>query len=131
MSALSAELYAEDGTVFRDGFDLHYRLENSGKPIIFLAGGPGFDVDYLEDAARLFPDGYQRILLEQRGTGRSRPARLVSSNISLALEVEDFGGTSQESGPRAVDAGGALLGWNAGHGLRCLLSEQGGSHDPD
>lgn len=88
--AVSAGLYAQTGVVRRDGFELHYRLEGSGKPIVFLAGGPGFDVDYFEDAAKFFPVGYQRVFLEQRGTGKSRPPQLNASNMSLRLAVEDL-----------------------------------------
>jgi hypothetical protein len=58
-AAVSAVLNAQTGSVPRGGFDLHYRLQGSGKPVVFLAGGPGFDVDYLEDAAKLFPVRYQ------------------------------------------------------------------------
>jgi proline iminopeptidase len=83
-------LYAQPGAVPRDGFELHYRLEGSGKPIIFLAGGPGFDVDYFEDAAKLFPAGYRRVFLEQRGTGKSRPHHLDAGSMSLRLAVEDL-----------------------------------------
>lgn len=90
VSAISAVAYAQQGAISRDGFELHYSVGGSGKPIIFLAGGPGFDVDYLEDAGKLFPTGYQRVFLEQRGTGRSRPTHLDSNNMSLRLAVEDL-----------------------------------------
>src|SRR5579862_6665996 len=36
--------WAEDGKVRRDGFDLYYRTEGSGAPVVLLSGGPGFDV---------------------------------------------------------------------------------------
>ncbi len=76
--------------VSRDGFSLYYRTSGAGKPIIFLAGGPGLEVDYVIPSAELFPAGYQRLFLEERGTGRSRPAKLTAENISLRLMVDDL-----------------------------------------
>jgi proline iminopeptidase len=86
----SGGLGAQDSSIPRDGFSLYYRTEGSGKPIIFLSGGPGLDVDYMRPAAELFPSEYQRVFLEQRGTGRSRPARLTAEHMSLRLAVEDL-----------------------------------------
>ncbi len=80
---------AQEGTVPRDGLELHYHAEGSGKAIVFLSGGPGLE-DYMTPAAQLFPPGYQHVFLEQRGTGRSRPAKLTSENISLRLMVDDL-----------------------------------------
>ncbi len=87
---LSGGLGAEDGSIARDGFTLYYRTEGSGKPIIFLSGGPGLEVDYMRPAAELFPREYQRLFLEQRGTGRSRPPKLTAEHMSLRLVVEDL-----------------------------------------
>jgi proline iminopeptidase len=101
-AGVSAGLCAQPGTIPRDGFELHYRLEGSGKPIIFLAGGPGFNVNYFEDAAKLFPAGYQRVFLEQRGTGKSRPLQLDASNISLRLAVEDLEALRKHLGLEAL-----------------------------
>jgi proline iminopeptidase len=81
---------AQEGEVPRDGFALHYSLGGTGAPIIFLSGGPGLEVDYMKPAAELFPTGYQRVFLEQRGTGRSRPAKLTAENMTVTLMVEDL-----------------------------------------
>jgi proline iminopeptidase len=86
----AASLFAQDGTIARDGFALHYRSEGSGTPIVFLSGGPGLEVDYFVPAAKFFPAGYRRIYLEQRGTGRSRPANLTPEMMTLRLVVEDL-----------------------------------------
>ncbi|MCC6368312.1 MAG: alpha/beta hydrolase [Bryobacterales bacterium] len=85
-----ALLQAQDGAVPCEGFSLHYRSEGAGTPIIFLSGGPGFDVDYFIPAARLFPAGYRHIFLEQRGTGRSRPATLAPEMMTVAKMVADL-----------------------------------------
>ena len=86
----ASSLLAQDGTIARDGFALHYRSEGSGTPIVFLSGGPGLEVDYFVPAAKLFPAGYRRIYLEQRGTGRSRPAGLTPEMMTLRLVVQDL-----------------------------------------
>jgi proline iminopeptidase len=33
--------WADDGKVRRDGFDLYYRTEGNGTPVVLLSGGPG------------------------------------------------------------------------------------------
>jgi proline iminopeptidase len=86
---MTMQLAAQQAVVPRHGLALHYRTEGSGRPIVFLSGGPGFDVDYIRPAAQLFPANWQRVYLEQRGTGRSRPAKLATKNMTLRLMVED------------------------------------------
>ena len=83
-------LLAQEASIPREGFSLHYRSEGAGTPIVFLGGGPGLKVDYFAPAAKLFPDGYQRIFLEQRGTGRSLPAQLTPENMAVAEMVADI-----------------------------------------
>lgn len=80
---------AQDHTIRRDGFDLHYRTSGTGKPVVFLSGGPGIDVDYMLAVADVFPASYQRVLLEQRGTGLSRLPALNDQTMTLRLAVED------------------------------------------
>ena len=87
---LSVGLLAEDGSIPRAGFTLYYQTEGSGKPIIFLSGGPGLEVSSMKPVAEFFPAQYQRVFLEQRGTGRSRPAKLTTENMSVRLMVEDL-----------------------------------------
>jgi proline iminopeptidase len=79
----------EEGAIPRDGFTLHYRAQGTGKPIVFLSGGPGMEIDYLKPAAKYFPSGYKLVFLEQRGTGRSRPEKVTAQNITLKLSVDD------------------------------------------
>ena len=86
----AASLFAQEGAVDRDAFKLYYRSEGSGRPIVFLSGGPGLKVDYFVPAAPFFPKGYRHIYLEQRGTSRSRPAKLTPEMMTLRLVVEDL-----------------------------------------
>jgi proline iminopeptidase len=82
--------YAQDGSFARDGVQLFYRTTGSGTPIIFLSGGPGFDVDYMIPVAEFVPASYQRVFYEQRGTGRSRLATLTGENMTLEHVVADL-----------------------------------------
>jgi pimeloyl-ACP methyl ester carboxylesterase len=63
----------ESGSVPRDGFELHYRVVGDGGPyIVILSGGPGLDVDYMESITEELKKTHRCVLLEQRGTGRSK-----------------------------------------------------------
>ena len=81
---------SEHRSLQRDGLTLHYTTEGTGKPIVFLSGGPGFNVDYFVPAAKYFPPGYKFVFLEQRGTGRSRPNQMSEKTMTLKLLVEDL-----------------------------------------
>lgn len=61
------------GSVPRDGLDLHYRVVGGKGPyIVILAGGPGLDVDYMASVTDELAKTHRCVLLEQRGTGRSK-----------------------------------------------------------
>ena len=81
---------AQDGTFVSAGLELHYRSAGSGTPAILLSGGPGFEVDYMMPVGDFLPANYRRIFLEQRGTGRSRPASLSPASMTLQTVVEDL-----------------------------------------
>jgi proline iminopeptidase len=83
--------YADDGSFTRDGVVLHYRTVGSGSPVVLLSGGPGFEVDYMLPVGDFLPPSYQRVFLEQRGTGRSR-VELTSGTMSISHVVEDLEG---------------------------------------
>jgi len=90
MYSASVTGWAEDGKVGRDGFDLYYRTEGNGTPVVLLSGGPGFDVDYMKEVGVFLPDEFKRIYLEQRGTGRSIPPVVSEATINVKLWVEDL-----------------------------------------
>jgi proline iminopeptidase len=87
--SLSLRGQEADHKFLSQGFELHYTSAGLGTPLIFLSGGPGLD-NYLQPVAEHFPSRYRRILLDQRGTGKSRTAELTQANISLRLVVEDL-----------------------------------------
>lgn len=60
----------------------------SGKPVIFLHGGPGAGTNPAQ--RRLFdPDAYHIVLFDQRGSGKSTPSASVENNTTWHL-VEDI-----------------------------------------
>ena len=79
-----------EGKIARPGFDLHYRLFGQGKPLLVLSGGPGFDCDYLEPVARELAASNLTILVELRGTGRSRPPEINAQTVNLKLYLADL-----------------------------------------
>ncbi len=82
--------FAQDGSFTRDGVQLFYRAVGSGAPVVFLSGGPGFEVDYMVPVADFVPASYQRIFYEQRGTGRSRIAKMTAENMTIRHVVADL-----------------------------------------
>jgi proline iminopeptidase len=87
---LAAAVAAGAESLPRDGFDLHYQTMGKGSPIILLSGGPGFKVDYMMPVAEKLADAFTCVLLEQRGTGRSRPAKFDPASMTLRNVVEDL-----------------------------------------
>jgi proline iminopeptidase len=79
-----------EGKVERTGLALHYRLYGKGTPLLVLSGGPGFDCDYMEPVARELSSSYRTILVELRGTGRSRPAQVNHESVNLELYLADL-----------------------------------------
>lgn len=127
---------AQDGSFVNGGLRLHYRSVGTGSPVVLLSGGPGFDVDYMLPVADAFP-AFRRILLEQRGTGKSVPAALVAEDMTLAVVVQDLEALREHlAQPRLFLVGhswGAMLAmaYAAAHPdriERLILISSGGPH---
>jgi len=88
--AFSITSYGQYEKVNSKGLDIYYRLFGQGKPILIIGGGPGDVSDRYLSLCELLSKNYQCILVDQRGTGKSTPAVIDSSSISLALTIEDF-----------------------------------------
>ena len=68
----------------------------SGKPVLFVHGGPGGGVDPFY--RRLFnPDKYYMILVDQRGSGKSTPHAEIKENTTSDL-INDFEAIRLECG---------------------------------
>src|SRR2546430_4713738 len=82
---------ARDGSVERDGFRLFYRvLGDRGRVVIMLAGGPGGDPAYLKPVIDRLKTKYQCVLLEQRGTGRSKLSKYNTHTINFESYLQDL-----------------------------------------
>jgi proline iminopeptidase len=60
-----------------------------GKTVILLAGGPGFNANYLKPIWEHLPN-YRFVVPDQRGTGLSRLSKIDSANMSVDSYVEDL-----------------------------------------
>lgn len=76
--------------VVSHGLDIHYRIIGQGPPLLILGGGPGDVADRYLSLCELLSKKVKCILVEQRGTGKSAPAVLDASTISVALTLDDF-----------------------------------------
>lgn len=62
----------------------------SGKPVIFLAGGPGLNAIYLEPVWKELSSKYRCIVLDQRGTGKSTLTSIDSATVNMKNYVNDL-----------------------------------------
>lgn len=83
-------LPGQDLTVSSHGLDIHYRVFGRGAPLLVIGGGPGDNADRYLGLCELLARNARCILVEQRGTGRSMPAALDASTVSIALTLDDF-----------------------------------------
>jgi proline iminopeptidase len=91
MTDASAQQATREGKVAREGFDLYYRIVGSDGPyVLILSGGPGEEVRSMQPVADELSKKYQCIMLEQRGTGRSKLSRYDPSTINLNAYIEDI-----------------------------------------
>ena len=90
MSATFLSAEAREGKLPREGFDLRYRIYGHGSPLLVLSGGPGFDSDYMEPVAAELASDNETILVDLRGTGRSRPPQINRDTVNLKLYLADL-----------------------------------------
>jgi proline iminopeptidase len=80
-----------EGKVSRGNFDLHYTVVgNKGPYVLVLSGGPGEEIRSMQAFADELSKNYQCIMLEQRGTGRSKLSKYDPSTINLNAYMEDI-----------------------------------------
>lgn len=91
LTFISAFSQKEEAVIDSGTSKLHYKFFGSGKPILIINGGPGMNCEgfgYVADEISKF--GYQTIIYDQRGTGKSTVKSIDSNNISMDLMVEDM-----------------------------------------
>jgi proline iminopeptidase len=71
-----------------DGVELAYTASRQGTPVLLLSGGPGFSGDYMQSIVPFLAE-FRAIVLDQRGTGRSRVPPLDAATINLKTAVAD------------------------------------------
>jgi proline iminopeptidase len=81
---------AAEGKVSRDGFDLYYRIfGDKGPLLVVLSGGPGSDPRYMKPVVDEVSAKFRCVLLEQRGTGRSKLGTHDATAINFTAYLED------------------------------------------
>lgn len=90
LALLPALAHAEEAKIPREGFDLWYRRYGTGRPVLVLSGGPGIDCDYMEPVAQTLAKTNQAVLVELRGTGRSRPPVVNAETVSVKTCLTDL-----------------------------------------
>lgn len=81
----------EESVVESQGMNIHYTIFGEGPPILIINGGPGFSSEgFVPLAKKIADEGYQTILYDQRGTGKSFMEKIDSTNITMDLMVEDI-----------------------------------------
>ncbi len=83
-------LPGQDLKVASHGLDIHYQVFGQGAPLLIIGGGPGDNAGRYRGLCELLAKNVRCILVEQRGTGKSMPAVLDASTISVALTLDDF-----------------------------------------
>ncbi len=83
----------------RGGFELHYRVVGDGGPfVVMLSGGPGLDVDYMASVTDVLAKSHRCVLLEQRGTGRSRLPVIDETTINWEAYLGDLEALREDLG---------------------------------
>lgn len=73
-----------------DGETLYYTSKGEGPIVVFLYGGPGFEVGPIRPWADSLSNHFKCILFEQRGTGLSSNVKLDSTTINLKRATQDI-----------------------------------------
>jgi proline iminopeptidase len=69
---------------------LYYSIKGEGKTILLLSGGPGTSANILDDLYESLSKKFRCVLLEQRGTGKSRTYPMDSTTINISQAAEDI-----------------------------------------
>ncbi|MBU2280748.1 MAG: alpha/beta hydrolase [Gammaproteobacteria bacterium] len=92
-TAMAVSPAAEQHLVSTSGMaeGVFYQTFGSGKPVLIINGGPGLDSAGFETIAKaIAAKGYQTILFDQRGTGRSPLPEINGRTIQVGLMVDDI-----------------------------------------
>lgn len=80
-----------DATITSGNSKLHFKTFGTGKPLLIINGGPGMNSDgFAFIAEEISKFGYQTIIYDQRGTGKSTLENTNSETITMDLMVQDM-----------------------------------------
>lgn len=104
----------EQGYVHNDGAEIFFSVYGSGAPVLLLHGGLGHSGNWSYQVPALLERGYQVILLDSRGHGRSSADERPYSYVTMATDV--LAVLDHLKVQRATLIGwsdGATVGWSA------------------
>lgn len=90
-----------------NGIDIYYEVYGEGKPVLLLHGGLGNGDHWVNQIQPLVDAGYQPIVMDSRGHGRSS---FDEQQITYALMASDVVGLLDHLGVEKAD----LVGWSDG-----------------
>lgn len=73
-----------------DSSKTYYKTFGKGKPLLIINGGPGMNSNGFEDMAKTLSENQETIIYDQRGTGKSKLAKLNAKTISMQLMADDI-----------------------------------------
>lgn len=83
--------FASNGFAQKSTFKTHYRTFGKGQPIVIINGGPGMNSNgFAGVAEQIAQMGFQTIIYDQRGTGKSQLDSLNNQTITMDLMAEDL-----------------------------------------
>ena len=114
------------GFVRNDGVAIHFEVEGRGPPIL-LHTGAGGDLRIWKDAGYISGlDGFQTILMDQRGRGESdRPTRV--EDHAMERYAEDAGKVLDEVGAEVAGFWGYSNGFNVGLAFGAMFPKRLGA----
>ena len=92
VATTSLSVIAQESTILQcDTRNIHFKIFGKGTPILIINGGPGLDCLGFENIATQFAEkGYQAIIFDQTGTGKSTVFEKNAQTVSLSTIVEDM-----------------------------------------
>jgi proline iminopeptidase len=73
-----------------DGSQTYYKTFGKGEPLLIINGGPGMNSNGFEEMAKTLAEGQQTIIYDQRGTGKSKLAKIDAKTVSMKLMADDI-----------------------------------------
>ena len=114
---LTADVHVVSGDVVSKETKIHYTVYGRGAPVLLLHGGLSNKLSWFSQLPELSASGYQLILLDSRGHGRSG---LGSSELSYRLLADDALAVLDHLKIEKVD----VLGWSDGANTALTLASQ-------